>query len=145
MLLEDGKKRAMKLLKQLIAISRASGLYVFITTQRPSNDIIDNVVKANINNRIVFKTEDTKNSIVALDKEGAELLEGRGHGLLKQGANITEFRSYFIEDEEVKNLIKPYTKAKEAIKPKEVNDVGITPIDNADGIENIQLDLSFLD
>ena len=145
MLLEDGKKRAMKLLKQLIAISRASGLYVFITTQRPSNDIIDNVVKANINNRIVFKTEDTKNSIVALDKEGAELLEGKGHGLLKQGANITEFRSYFIEDEEVKNLIKPYTKAKEAIKPKEVNDVEITPIDNADGIENIQLDLSFLD
>ena len=145
MLLEDGKKRANKLLKQLIAISRASGLYVFITTQRPSNDIIDNVVKANINNRIVFKTEDIKNSIVALDKEGAELLEGRGHGLLKQGANITEFRSYFVEDEEVKNLIKPYTKAKEAIKPKEVGDVGITPIDNADGIENIQLDLSFLD
>ena len=26
-----------------------------------------------------------------------------------------------------------------------INDVEITPIDNADGIENIQLDLSFLD
>ena len=153
MLLEDSKKRAMKLLKQLIAISRASGLYVFITTQRPSNDIIDNVVKANINNRIVFKTEDTKNSIVALDKEGAELLEGRGHGLLKQGANITEFRSYFIEDKEVKELMKPYIVAKVAPTAKnascadceetEVNiPQGGSPMT---GTPNPKLDLSFLD
>ena len=117
MLLEDSKKRAMKLLKQLIAISRASGLYVFITTQRPSNDIIDNVVKANINNRIVFKTEDIKNSIVALDKEGAEQLQGKGHGLLKHGASITEFRGYNISDEDVKSFIKPHLAAKTNIKP----------------------------
>ena len=150
MLLEDGKKRAMKLLKQLIAISRASGLYVFITTQRPSNDIIDNVVKANINNRIVFKTEDTKNSIVALDKEGAELLEGRGHGLLKQGANITEFRSYFIEDEEVKELILPYvvTKKVESKVENNVNNVEVIEANAAvpgTTAPGIQLDLSFLD
>ena len=147
MLLEDSKKRAMKLLKQLIAISRASGLYVFITTQRPSNDIIDNVVKANINNRIVFKTEDVKNSIVALDREGAEALEGKGNGLLKQGANITEFRSYFIEDEEVKNLIKPYIVAKVAPTAKKASVDECADIaqsaSNADSIK--QLDLSFLD
>ena len=71
MLLDDKKKNAMRLLKQLIAISRASGLYIFLTTQRPSNDVIDNVVKANINNRIVFKCEDSKNSVVALDSAGA--------------------------------------------------------------------------
>lgn len=106
LLLEDKRKTAMKLLKQLIAISRASGLYVFLTTQRPSNDVIDNVVKANINNRIVFKCEDSKNSIVALDQEGAEALEGKGEGLLKQGANITHFRGYFITD----NQVKEYTK-----------------------------------
>ena len=147
MLLEDSKKRAMKLLKKLIAISRASGLYVFITTQRPSNDIIDNCVKANINNRIVFKTEDIKNSIVALDKEGAEALEGKGHGLLKQGANITEFRSYFIEDEEVKELMKPYIVAKVAPTAKKASVDEFADIaqsaSNADSIK--QLDLSFLD
>lgn len=115
MLLEDKKKTAMKLLKQLIAISRASGCYVFLTTQRPSNDVIDNVVKANINNRIVLKCEDSKNSIVALDQAGAELLEGRGEGLLKRGCNIEKFRGYFVEDEEVKKYISKY------IKPKKVN------------------------
>ena len=108
MLLEDSKKRAMKLLKQLIAISRASGLYIFVTTQRPSNDVIDNVVKANINNRIVFKCEDSKNSIVALDQEGAETLEGKGEGFLKQGASMTRFRGYYNTDEQVNEYIKKY-------------------------------------
>lgn len=141
MLLEDGKKRAMKLLKQLIAISRASGLYVFLTTQRPSNDVIDNVVKANINNRIVFKCEDSKNSIVALDKEGAELLEGKGHGLLKQGANIIEFRSYFISDTKVKELMKPY------IIDKAMETFNDTSAKEILGGENTckSFDLSFLD
>lgn len=108
MLLEDKKKRAMKLLKQLIAISRASGLYVFLTTQRPDNTIIDNVVKANINNRIVFKCEDSKNSIVALDSPGAENLKGHGHGIIKRGSDKIEFQGYFISNEQVKSIIKPY-------------------------------------
>ena len=113
MLLEDKKKQAMKLLKQLIAISRASGCYVFLTTQRPSNDVIDNVVKANINNRIVLKCEDSKNSIVALDKEGAEDLRGNGHGILKRGSELVEFQGYYISDDEVKKIIKPFIKTKD--------------------------------
>ena len=111
MLLEDKNKSAMKLLKQLIAISRASGCYVFLTTQRPSNDIIDNVVKANINNRIVLKCEDKKNSIVALDQEGAEELRGNGHGYIKNGSNVTEFQGYYISDEQTKEYISKYKSA----------------------------------
>ncbi|MBP3928535.1 MAG: DNA translocase FtsK [Peptostreptococcaceae bacterium] len=149
MLLEDNKKKAKKLLKRLIAISRASGLYVFLTTQRPSNDIIDNVVKANINNRIVFKCEDSKNSIVALDQEGAETLRGRGHGFIKRGANIEEFQGYFITDNQVKEVTRKYI-SKEPIKEKESIDDKIYNKErsalNADSIENKkQLDLSFLD
>ena len=118
MLLEDRKKNAMKLLKQLIAISRAAGVYVFLTTQRPSNDIIDNVVKANINNRIVLKCEDSKNSIVALDREGAENLKGNGNGILKRGSELVEFQGYYISDNEVKEIIKPFMKPKEIKESK---------------------------
>ncbi|MFI3211129.1 MAG: FtsK/SpoIIIE domain-containing protein [Peptostreptococcaceae bacterium] len=150
MLLEDKKKEAMKTLKQIIAISRASGLYVFLTTQRPSTDIIDNVVKANINNRIVFKTEDSKNSIIALDKEGAETLEGKGHGFIKRGSNIEEFRSYFIEDTEVKNLIYPFSKEHKE-KSKIVEDKKVIGIKNNGSNNKIEKqckgivkDLSFL-
>lgn len=120
LLLEDKNKNAMKLLKQLIAISRASGCYVFLTTQRPSNDVIDNVVKANINNRIVLKCEDSKNSVVALDKEGAEDLKGNGHGIIKRGSDMQEFQGYFISNSEVKEIIKPYLKPRTENKP--IND-----------------------
>ena len=144
LLLEDKKKNAMKLLKQLIAISRASGCYVFLTTQRPSNDVIDNVVKANINNRIVFKCEDSKNSIVALDQEGAESLGGKGEGLLKQGANITHFRGYFITDDQVKESIKPYIQYKpKKIEHKEIQVEKKEKMDE-NKFEKIT-DLSFLD
>ena len=142
MLLEDNKKKAMKLLKRLIAISRASGLYVFLTTQRPSNDIIDNVVKANINNRIVFKCEDSKNSIVALDQEGAETLRGRGHGFIKRGADIQEFQGYNITDNQVKEVTRKYI-SKEPIKERSgvsIATVAAAPIENKN-----ELDLSFLD
>lgn len=152
LLLEDKKKNAMKLLKQLIAISRASGCYVFLTTQRPSNDVIDNVVKANINNRIVFKCEDSKNSIVALDQEGAENLNGKGHGLIKRGSNIIEFKAFNISDEQVKDLTKKHI-AKNAInKPykqyKVINDKVVVN-EKEKSIkpkkETILDDLSFLD
>lgn len=153
MLLEDKKKNAMKLLKQLIAISRASGCYVFLTTQRPSNDIIDNVVKANINNRIVLKCEDSKNSLVAMDKEGAENLKGNGHGILKRGSELIEFQGYYISDDEVKEIIKPFIKPKKENKPIEdkliVKDNKTPNIKNKKVIEvkgeNKIIDLSFID
>ena len=150
MLLEDPKKKAMKLLKQLMAISRASGCYAIYTTQRPSNDVIDNVVKANTNNRIVFKCEDIKNSIVALDRPGAEKLRGRGHGFIKRGADIQEFQGYNITDNQVKEVTRKYI-SKEPIKEKEIEVISDKKItqsfaSDADSIENKkQLDLSFLD
>ncbi|MGL5642391.1 MAG: hypothetical protein ACRDDM_08980, partial [Paraclostridium sp.] len=136
-LLEDKNKNAMKLLKQLIAISRASGCYVFLTTQRPSADIIDSVVKANINNRIVFQCEDSKNSIVALDREGADKLRGKGHGFIKRGSEITEFQSFNISDAQVKELIKKHSvnKRYDRVVAK------TTPIKHDNDIN----DLSFLD
>ena len=150
MLLEDPKKKAMKLLKQLMAISRASGCYAIYTTQRPSNDVIDNVVKANTNNRIVFKCEDIKNSIVALDRQGAEKLRGRGHGFIKRGADIQEFQGYNITDNQVKEVTRKYI-SKEPIKKKETEIKGdasgaIPAIVPGTAAENKkQLDLSFLD
>lgn len=153
-LLQDGKKRAMKMLKRLISISRSSGLYVILTTQRPSADIIDVVVKANISNRIVFRTESSKDSVIALDEEGAENLDIAGRGILKVGSKKVVFQGFYIEDNEVKRLIKPYEKT-EIKAPqsrynrpvdKKVNDEKIEhkTEDNKESARNVK-DLSFLD
>lgn len=149
MLLEDKNKSAMKLLKQLIAISRASGCYVFLTTQRPDNTVIDNIVKANINNRIVLKCEDKKNSVVALDEEGAEKLRGNGHGFIKNGANIEEFQGYFITDDQVKDYTLKYqnkgtSKSLNFLKDK-LQDEGNKNVTGANEKAKKLSDLSFLD
>jgi ABC-type dipeptide/oligopeptide/nickel transport system ATPase component len=149
MLLEDKNKSAMKLLKQLIAISRASGCYVFLTTQRPDNTVIDNIVKANINNRIVLKCEDRKNSEVALDEEGAEKLRGNGHGFIKNGANIEEFQGYFITDDQVKDYTLKYqnkgtSKSLNFLKDK-LQDEGNKNVTEANEKVKKLSDLSFLD
>lgn len=139
LLLQDTKKEGMQYLKQLLSICRACGIYVFITTQRPSADVIDSVVKANINNRIVFKVEDEKNSIICLDSEGAELLQGKGHGIIKIGSYKEEFRGYFISDDDCKKLIEPFI-IREELKTSS-KQIGF--IENKK--ENQLEDLSFLD
>lgn len=110
MLQEDKSKIAMSMLRKFASLCRASGQYIFISCQRADNTVIDGVLKANVGNRIVFRMEDTKNSVIALDSIGAELLEGKGHGILKIGANKTEFRSYNITDNQVYQYTKKYIK-----------------------------------
>ena len=116
-LLQDSKKTAMKLLKRLISISRNSGLYCIFSTQRPSADVIDSVVKANISNRIVFHTESEKDSVICLDETGAESLDIKGRGILKVGSQKKTFQGFYISDDEVKEYIKPYIVNKKVIEP----------------------------
>lgn len=125
LLLQDKKHVGMDNLKQLLSICRACGIFVFITTQRPSCDVLDSVAKACINNRIVFKVEDTKNSLIALDSEGAEKLKGRGNGILKIGSESEEFQGYFISSQQTKDLIKPF----EIEKVNENNEIDLSFID----------------
>ena len=153
-LLQDNKKKAMKMLKRLISISRSSGLFVILTTQRPSADVLDVVVKANISNRIVFRTESIKDSVIALDEVGAEKLDIAGRGILKIGSQKTTFLGFYIEDDEVKRLIKPHQKIEIKAPQSHYNKVSDKKIDdkkierktegNKESARNVK-DLSFLD
>ena len=97
-------KNDMKVLRKIAAISRAVHIYIILSIQRPDNTVLDNVLKSLISNRICLKTEDSKNSVIALDKEGCELLRGHGHGYIKSNGYISEFQAYYISDEVVKGL-----------------------------------------
>lgn len=141
-LLQSKTRKAMKLLKRLISISRSSGLYCIFSTQRPSADVIDAVVRANISNRIVFHTESEKDSIICLDEPGAEKLNIKGRGILKIGSNRQVFQGFYISDEEVTEYIKPYLKKKnEEGNNKNKYDKLIKKESTADDLT----DLSFLD
>ena len=108
------EKVGMKMLRKLASLSRASSQFIFLSCQRPDNTVIDNVFKANVGNRLCFRTEDSKNSMVILDREGAEKLKGSGHGIYKTGAKDIEFQGYNIQDEDIEKYIKKYKVAKSA-------------------------------
>ena len=128
-------KNGIKMLNELISLSRAAGIFLYISCQRPDHTVISPLLKANTGNKICFRTEDSKNSVIVLDREGAEKLKGNGNGLLKQGSTFTEFQGYFISDQEVKKYISPFIKNKSCTKensPSKVNN-------------NKIVDLKFLD
>ena len=102
------EKAGMKMLRKLASLSRASSQFIFLSCQRPDNTVIDNVCKANVGNRLCFRTEDSKNSVVILDREGAEKLKGNGNGIFKTGAKDIEFQGYNIQDEDIEKYIKKY-------------------------------------
>ena len=106
------------MLNELISLSRAAGIFLYISCQRPDHTVISPLLKANTGNKICFRTEDSKNSVIVLDREGAEKLKGNGNGLLKQGSTFTEFQGYFISDQEVKKYISSFIKNKSCTKEK---------------------------
>ena len=108
------EKVGMKMLRKLASLSRASSQFIFLSCQRPDNTVIDNVFKANVGNRLCFRTEDSKNSMDILDREGAEKLKGNGNGIYKTGAKDVEFQGYNIKDEDIEKYIKKYKVAKSA-------------------------------
>lgn len=152
-------KQAVETLRLFSSLSRASGQFLILSCQRPDNTVIDNVLKACLGNRVALRVEDSKNSIICLDAEGAEKLPCSGRGLLKQGAVTNEFQAYWLDQEEAKRLIKPYLKRKELkettsknnledkfSKYKDTSQVSkkIKKVKDVESANNVK-DLSFLD
>lgn len=112
MLLEDKKKIAMTNLKKLASLSRASGQFLYITAQRFDNTVIDLVLRSNIGNRLCHKVESENDSKLIIDTVGAENLRGNGHMLVKMKGKVTECQGYYITDNQIKEIIRPYIKNK---------------------------------
>ena len=86
--------------------SRAVGIHLIISTQRPSVNIITGVVKANIPVRIALQVASSIDSRTILDLTGAENLIGAGDLLYSSSENKKPVRvqSAFVTEEEVKRV-----------------------------------------
>lgn len=131
MLIEDKKKIAMKMLKQLSVISRASGQFIIITGQRFDNTVIDLVIRAQFGNRLCHKMQDEANSKLIIDDAGAEKIKDKGRMIFKCNSEKIECQSYFIDEKTVKDIIKPYLEPKK--EPKK--DI-LSPNTNKGTLEN---------
>ena len=92
------RRPAMRTLKEVARKGRAFGISVVVGTQRPSNDVIDAQVKANLPTAISFQTRSDVESRVILGVSGAEKLCRRGMALMFVGGRWETVQTLLVED-----------------------------------------------
>ena len=93
---------------RLAQMSRAVGIHLVISTQRPSVNVITGLIKANIPTRVALQVASQIDSRTILDQPGAEKLLGAGDMLYLGGemSKPVRLQSAYISENEVKKVAK---------------------------------------
>ncbi len=93
---------------RLAQMSRAIGIHLIVSTQRPSVNVITGLIKANIPTRVALQVSSQIDSRTILDTGGAEKLLGAGDMLYLGGemAKPQRLQSAYITETEVKKVVK---------------------------------------
>lgn len=93
---------------RLAQMSRAVGIHLILSTQRPSVNVITGLIKANIPTRIALQVSSQIDSRTILDTGGAEKLLGAGDMLYLGGemSKPQRLQSAYITETEVKKVVK---------------------------------------
>ncbi|HLP43663.1 MAG TPA: DNA translocase FtsK 4TM domain-containing protein, partial [Candidatus Nanoarchaeia archaeon] len=92
---------------RLAQMSRAVGIHLILSTQRPSVNVITGLIKANIPTRLALQVTSQIDSRTILDAAGAEKLLGAGD-MLFQSSDMSQpqrIQSAFITEREVKSIV----------------------------------------
>ncbi len=86
--------------------SRAVGIHLILSTQRPDVDVVTGLIKANVPARIALQVSSQVDSRTILDSKGAEQLLGEGDMLFDSGEmpKPKRIQSAFISEDEVKSV-----------------------------------------
>ncbi len=92
---------------RLAQMSRAVGIHLILTTQRPSVNVITGLIKANVPGRMAFSVTTSIDSRVVIDQMGAETLIGRGDMLFKSPTSPRPMRiqGAFTDTPDIENII----------------------------------------
>lgn len=93
---------------RLAQMSRAVGIHLMLSTQRPSVNVITGLIKANIPARLALQVASQIDSRTILDQPGAEKLLGQGDMLYLGGemSKPTRIQCAYISESEVKKVVK---------------------------------------
>ncbi len=91
---------------RLAQMSRAVGIHLVVSTQRPSVEVITGLIKANITSRMAFQVASGVDSRTILDASGADRLLGNGDMLFLAGdvAKPRRIQGAFVSEKEVKKV-----------------------------------------
>ncbi|OIO30412.1 hypothetical protein AUJ77_03115 [Candidatus Nomurabacteria bacterium CG1_02_43_90] len=92
---------------RLAQMSRAVGIHLILSTQRPSVNVITGLIKANIPARIALQVSSQIDSRTILDASGAEKLLGAGDMLYISGemSKPTRIQSAYMSETELKAVV----------------------------------------
>jgi S-DNA-T family DNA segregation ATPase FtsK/SpoIIIE len=87
--------------------SRAVGIHLVLATQKPTVDIVTGLIKSNLPARIAFGVATRTDSLVVLDRIGAERLLGNGDMLFLQPGTSQVIRGQgtYVSDSEIESII----------------------------------------
>lgn len=108
---------------RLAQMSRAVGIHLIVSTQRPSVEVITGLIKANITSRVAFQVASQIDSRTILDMAGAEKLLGRGDMLFLSSdtAKPRRLQGALVTEREVKDVVK-FLKTQSEVTEKEDED-----------------------
>ncbi len=118
---------------RLAQMSRAVGIHLILSTQRPSVNVITGLIKANVPTRIALNVASQIDSRTILDQGGAEKLLGKGDMLFlsNESPKPVRLQSAFVTNEEVMSVVK-YLKNQESAQT--LDTINLEPNgDKADG------------
>ena len=104
-------------------MSRAVGIHLILSTQRPSVNVITGLIKANVPGRIALQVSSQIDSRTILDTGGAEKLLGAGD-MLFLGSEMSKpqrIQSAYISESEVKKVVNYLKDNYESGVPSELN------------------------
>jgi S-DNA-T family DNA segregation ATPase FtsK/SpoIIIE len=107
---------------RLAQMSRAVGIHLVLSTQRPSVNVITGLIKANVPSRLALQVASQIDSRTILDQGGAEKLLGAGD-MLYLGAEMgkpVRLQSAFIGENEVKKVVDFISKNNDAELPIDI-------------------------
>lgn len=92
---------------RLAQLSRAVGIHMILSTQRPSVNVITGTIKANFPARIAFQVAQKVDSRTILDAVGADKLLGRGDMLFQPPGTSKMVRAQgtFTTDAEIRRIV----------------------------------------
>lgn len=92
---------------RLAQMSRAVGIHLLLSTQRPSVNVVTGLIKANVPSRMALQVASQVDSKTILDMGGAEKLLGAGDMLYLSGdmSKPVRIQTAFISEEEVKKVV----------------------------------------
>ena len=107
---------------RLAQMSRAVGIHLILSTQRPSVNVITGLIKANIPSRLALQVASQIDSRTILDGPGAESLLGKGD-MLYQGEGMSKperMQCANVDEEQVKAVVSFIKKHNEGL-PDEIS------------------------